>query len=242
MSERIIPTRKSIVVAADVKPSRFEGLVDQVADVEGIGGIKIGFEVGLGLGLRRAVDTVLEANDGLAVIYDHQKAGNDIPATGMNFARSMRLAHVDAAILFPFTGPATQKRWTQELQERNIGVIVGAEMTHEKIRASEGGYVIDAAFRRMFEGAVELGVTNFVVPGNKPEAVRGYRELFDDALGEGNYALWAPGFIDQGGDLSETGQLAGPNFYPIVGGGIYNHENPRQAAQELGRKVLELNS
>lgn len=246
--ERIIPAQKSLVLAADVPPHKFRGVVGALEGVEGFGGVKVGFEVGLGLGLRRAVDDVLETDEKLRVIYDHQKAGNDIPETGMNFARTMRVARVDAAILFSFTGPKTQERWTRELQERGVAVIQGAEMTHDQIRASEGGYIIDAAFRRMFEKAVELDVTHFVIPGNKPGAVKEYKALFDDTLGEGNYGLWAPGFLTQGGDLSETGQLAGPNFYPIVGSGIYGKgqlREPgemRQVAYGLGQKVLALNN
>lgn len=241
MSERIISEAKSLVFAADVQPHKFKQVVGELAGVEGLGGVKVGFEVGLGIGLREATNTVLEANDRLRVIYDHQKAGNDIPETGKNFARTMRLARVDAAILFPFTGPQTQERWTRELQDRGIGVIVGAEMTHKQIRASEGGYVLDAAFKKMFTKAVELGVVDFVVPGNKPDKVAEYKEFFDKEVGEGNYSFWAPGFIDQGGDISETGAIAGRRWNAIVGGAIYNAENIRAAASALGQKVLLLN-
>ncbi len=241
MSESIVAGGKSWALAADVQPRKFRPLVEDLEDVPGLSAIKVGFEVGLGSGLRTAVDDVLQVNEKLKIVYDHQKAGNDIPATGVNFARAMRVARVDAAILFSFTGPQTQEKWTRELQERGIGVIQGAEMTHDQIRASEGGYIVDAAFRRMFEKAVELDVTNFVVPGNKRSAVDEYKALFDDALGEGNYTLWSPGLITQGGDVSETGQAAGPNFVGIVGSGVYGSDNPRQAAVELGQKVLSLN-
>ncbi len=241
MSERIIQADKSIVFAADVQPHKFRGNIEELEGVEGLGGVKIGFEVGLGRGLRRSVDDVLEVNEKLSVIYDHQKAANDIPETGMNFARAMRVARVDAAILFPFTGPKTQDRWINELKERNIAVIQGAEMTHEKIRASEGGYIIDAAFHRMFAKAVELGVRDFVVPGNKPDKVVEYKAVFDSEIGEGHYTLWAPGFINQGGDLSETGAVAGPRFNAIVGSAIYNAPNIHEAAVNLGQKMLALN-
>lgn len=241
MSERIIPADKSVVLAADVKPSKFPGLMEQVGEVEGMGGVKIGFELGLGMGLRKAVDTVLETNDKLRVIYDHQKAGNDIPDTGMNFARTMRTARVDAAILFPFNGPVVEEKWVRELQERGVGVIVGAEMTHKKQRATEEGYILDTAFDHMFVQAIGLGVRNFVVPGNKKDRVEYYKSLFDKEVGEGEYTLWSPGFVDQGGDVSETGQVAGENWHSIVGGGIYRDENPGEAARSLGGKMLALN-
>ncbi len=241
MSERIIHADKSVVLAADVPANEFGALVGQMEGVEGVGGVKIGFEVGLGMGLRSAVDAVLDANDKMMVIYDHQKAGNDIPDTGMNFARTMRKAGVDAAILFPFNGPVVEEAWIRELQQRNVGVIVGAEMTHKQQRASESGYILDAAFDRMFFQAIGLGVRNFVVPGNKPEKVEYYKNLFDGEIGEGEYTLWAPGFVTQGGDVSETGAVAGPNFHAIVGSGIYKAEDPGAAARALGEKMLALN-
>ncbi len=241
MAESIIPTQKGLFLAADVKHRQYNPLLESLEGVEGLDGVKLGFEIGL-TGLREAVNDALEINDKWRMVYDHQKAGNDIPETGLNFARAMRIARVDAAILFPFTGPQTQERWIRELQERGVAVIQGAEMTHAQIRASEGGYILDGAFHRMFEKAVELGVRDFVVPGNKPEAVTTYKEQFDSAIGEGNYTLWAPGFVNQGGDVSETGALAGPRFNAIVGSAIYKAEDPRQAAIDLGQKMLQLNA
>jgi orotidine-5'-phosphate decarboxylase len=243
MAERL-STNRSIVLAADVEPEKFVPLVSMMEGVEGLSGVKVGLEVGLGLGLDHAADAVKEANPDLEVTYDHQKAGNDIPATGANFARAMERAGVDAAILFPFTGPVTQEKWTKELQARGIKVITGAEMTHDQIAASldgqSEGYVHPEAFRRMFALAIELGVRDFVVPGNKPDAVAGYREFFEHEIGEGEFTLWAPGFVTQGGDVSETGAVAGPNFNAIVGSGIYKAENPHQAAYNLGQKILSL--
>jgi orotidine-5'-phosphate decarboxylase len=210
MAERL-STNRSIVLAADVEPEKFVPLVSMMEGVEGLSGVKVGLEVGLGLGLDHAADAVKEANSELEVTYDHQKAGNDIPATGANFARAMERA---------------------------------AEMTHDQIAASldgqSEGYVHPEAFRRMFALAIELGVRDFVVPGNKPDAVAGYREFFEHEIGEGEFTLWAPGFVTQGGDVSETGAVAGPNFNAIVGSGIYKAENPHQAAYNLGQKILSL--
>lgn len=235
---------KSIVLAADVVPEDFAPLVGQLAGVDGLGGVKLGFELGLGMSLREATDIVKGADPDLEVIYDHQKAANDIPATGMNFARAMERGGVDTAIIFPFTGPVTQEAWTRELQQKGIKVITGAEMTHDQIAASPNGlkegYVHPEAFKRIFAKAVELDVKDFVVPGNKVEAVDGYREFFEHELGEGEFTLWAPGFLTQGGDLSDAGAVAGPRFNAIVGSGIYKAEDPRAVAIDLGQKILEL--
>src|SRR5882757_9070736 len=116
MAARIIEADRSIIVAADVEPQNFERLVHAVGHVEGLSGYKIGFEVGLGLGLREATDIVRSYGPELRVIYDHQKAATDTPYTGKDFARTMLRGAVDAAILFPFTGPDVEERWIQEHQ------------------------------------------------------------------------------------------------------------------------------
>jgi orotidine-5'-phosphate decarboxylase len=239
---RIIEAAHSVVLSPDVEPEVYPGLMDQLQGVNGLGGVKLGFELGLGLSLPTAVSMTRDALPGVKVVYDHQKAGNDIDATAVNFARTMERGGVDAAILFPFTGPVVQERWTRELQDRGIEVISGAEMTHPKQAEEDGGYIPRSAFLRMFEKAIELRVTNFVVPGNKPESVERYRKFFDSMLGAGNYDLWGPGFLTQGGDVSQTGAVAGERFHGIFGSGIYKAENPRSVAVELGQKMLALNT
>lgn len=221
------------MVGADVSGEDFPGLVDLTGDVEGVSSYKLGFQVGYSqLGLPAAVGYVKEHTD-KKVIFDHQKAGTDIDKTGANYAQVMEEAGVDAAILFPFTGPKVEERWVKELQARGIGVIVGAEMTHENFLYSEGGRIADDRLEEMFDQAIDLGVRDFVVPGNKAEKVDQYRQHFESALGLGQFALYAPGFISQGGDISETGEVAGPRFHAIVASGIVKAEDPAAAARQM---------
>jgi orotidine-5'-phosphate decarboxylase len=243
MSERLIHAQRSLIVAADVRADRFHDLVRDVSTVPEVGAIKIGFQVAFG-GLKRAVYTVRDVNSiqdaDIKIIYDHQKAGNDIPDTGTNFAREMADAGVDAAILFPFTGPKTQEAWTRALQEEEVGVIVGADMTHEGFRRREGGVMADGDMYEIFERAIERGVTDFVVPGNRPDSVRRYREFFDRELGEGNFDLYAPGFISQGGDISAAGEKAGRLWHAIIGRAITEAADPAAAASEYGSQLRNL--
>jgi orotidine-5'-phosphate decarboxylase len=237
MSEQIITADRSIVIGADLPGENFPDLVDQTGEVEGVSAYKLGFQVGYSrLSLPAAVDYVHKNTD-KKVIFDHQKAATDIDKTGANYAQTMAEAGVDAAILFPLTGPQVEERWVKELQDRNIGVIVGSEMTHPQFLHSEGGRIADDQLLAIFEQAIELGVTDFVVPGNKPEKVEHYRSYFDQALGIGKFALYAPGFISQGGDISATGEVAGPRFHAIVASAIVGAEDRREAAEEMA-KVL----
>ncbi|MDP2864307.1 MAG: hypothetical protein Q8N73_01445, partial [bacterium] len=88
--------------------------------------------------------------------------------------------------------------------------------------------------------AAENGVSNFVVPGNKTEFVLRYRELLEKLLGQGNFTLYAPGFIAQLGIISETGKVAGESWHAIVGSAIYKAEgveNMRKAALEVTSQI-----
>src|ERR1700690_3532767 len=103
MSERIIGLDKSVVIAADVEASKLAGLVAETCMVEGVGGYKVGLSLALEEGLPSIVGIVRDFTN-LPVIYDHQKAGNDIPAMGAEFAKVCKKSGVNAVILFPFAG------------------------------------------------------------------------------------------------------------------------------------------
>ena len=109
LEQKVIGRDRSVIPACDVETlEQFEELVRQTANVEGIGGYKVGFELGLGFGLPAVVEAVRRHTD-KPVIYDHQKAGTDIPDTGKGFARVVKRAGVDTIILFPQAGPETER-------------------------------------------------------------------------------------------------------------------------------------
>ena len=181
-----------------------------------------------------------EVNYGKTVIiYDHQKAGNDIPDMGKGFSKDLKEAGVDAAILFPFAGPETQTIWTNECFEAGLQVLTGGIMTHPKFLVSEGGYIADDVPERIFRLACELGVNHFIVPGNKLHWVMKLRSLVVNELGEGNYTLSAPGFLTQGGDISECAKSAGDNWHAIVGSGIYKADDIHQAAINITKQIIK---
>lgn len=229
----LIPLKRSVIPACDIPDlETFEKLVRETADVPGIGGYKIGLELVAPYGLIEVMKRGREYTD-KPFIYDHQKAGNDIPELGVKFAEGLKKSGVDSAILFPFSSPVTQREWTTACQGAGLTVIVGGHMTHKEFLESEGGYIANSAPARIYGLAAEMGVRDFVVPGNKVEFVDTYRQLLEGILGEGNFTLYAPGFISQGGDITETGQVAGENWHAIVGGGIYRAPDMKQAAIDL---------
>ncbi len=226
--KRILPCKRSVIVAADVPDYPTLGnLANAVRDVPGISGFKIGSLLGLA-GLADAVRIVRRYELSTPIIYDHQKWGNDIPEMGNPFAAQLARSGVDAAILFPFAGPATQEAYTKACFDVGLQVITGGIMTHPKFLVSEGGYIADETVERIYRFACQLGVQHFVVPGNKVDWVRRIRAILVEELGvgEGNFVLYAPGFITQKGDISECGQAAGDEWHAIVGSAIYGKPTP----------------
>ena len=238
--DRIIPSQKSVIVAADVSTIlELSTLSQKVGGVFGIGGLKIGFRLAFKR-LNQAIWTIRTTynDDNIPIIYDHQKAGNDIPAMGRGFAEDLKEAGVNAAILFPFAGPATQETWTKSCFDAGLQVITGGIMTHEKFLVSEGGYIADEAVEKIYRNACRLGVRHFVVPGTKLEWVKKIRSWLVEELGEGNFVLYAPGFIDQGGNINECAQVAGDEWHAIVGSAIYKAKDIHQAAITVTQQII----
>jgi len=232
----LISRPKSVIPACDFTSlPKLGEIVEGTKEVAGIGGYKIGSILGLTWGLRQVTHVIRELTS-LPIIYDHQKGGTDIPQLGSEFASVLRHAQVDAAILFPFGGRITEQDWIKALQDQEIHVIVGGEMTQGEFFAKNDGYIADDAPLRMFDVAIKEGVRDFVVPGNKPEAVEGYRIYFERMLPNETVTLYAPGFITQGGDISETGKAAGDNWHAIVGTALYTQPD----VESIRAKAIEL--
>lgn len=162
----IIAQKKSIIPSCDVDTlEKLQRIVQETFQIEGVGGYKIGFEICLLFGMPKVVE-VIRNYSSLPVIYDHQKAGTDIPEMGVRFAQTCK--YVDAVILFPQAGPVTEREWIRSANGEGLGVIVGGEMTHRGYLSDEGGFLRAEAPLEMYLVAAEEGVCNFVVPGNKP--------------------------------------------------------------------------
>ncbi|MDD5738360.1 MAG: orotidine 5'-phosphate decarboxylase [Candidatus Pacebacteria bacterium] len=232
---------KGVIVACDFPVlGKLDQVVMATMDLPAIVGYKVGALLALTFGLHEVVhqiSAVLPRDHNKKIIYDHQKGGTDIPDMGVNFAKVIGGAGIDAAILFPFAGMKTQVAWTKAFHEVGLTVIVGAEMTHPGFLTSEGGVIAPTVGESIFKVAAEQGVTNFVVPGNKPDVIEMYRSIFDNRVGVGRYALYAPGLITQGGDISEAGKVAGDRWYAIVGRAIYDAVDTKDI-REAAKKVV----
>ena len=225
----IIKTDKSIIPSCDVPDlERLQKLVRETCSVDGIGAYKIGLELCLKYGIPKVVKAIRKHTK-LPIIYDHQKAGNDIPELGEKFAEAVK--GVDAIILFPFAGLETEKEWIKACKKAKLGIIVGGEMTHKGFLEEDNGFISNKESLKIYEIAAENGIRDFVVPGNKPEKIRLYR-AFLEARGV-KPVFYSPGLIAQGGSITESAKAAGKSWHAIVGRALYNAKDVNKAAKEM---------
>ncbi|MFQ5474681.1 MAG: orotidine 5'-phosphate decarboxylase / HUMPS family protein, partial [Candidatus Nanoarchaeia archaeon] len=183
-------------------------------------------------GLEKAVKAIRQYTQ-KPIVYDHQKAGTHLPGGATAFASICKTAGADTVILFPQAGPTTEVAYIEAAQKAGLGVIVGGLMTHPNYVAREGGYVADGAPLRIYDLAGQMNVADFVVPGNRPDDIRDVKAQLESQGIEPTF--WAPGFLKkgQGGNVTEGAAAAGKNFKAIVGRGIKNAPDMRQAAIDL---------
>lgn len=226
----IIGVDRSIIPACDVDKDKFEEIIRETHDIPQIGGYKIGATLALSVGLPSLIEIARHYTN-KPLIYDHQKAGTDIPDTGKGFAAMLKECGIDAMIIFPLSGPATQTAWIQSAQEVGLPTIMGGYMTHERFLVSEGGYIDDTAVEKMYLNSAYHGVTDYVVPGNKPQIIQRIRNLL--LSNKIDPVFYAPGFISQGGKISEAAHVAGSRWHAIIGRAIYDATDIQKAVSSL---------
>jgi len=225
---------EGIILAADVKS--LTQLVDLTASaclVPEITAIKVGCVLGLANGLRNVVSAI-RSESNIEIIYDHQKAGTDIPAMGAPFADVCKEAGINSVIIFPQAGPETLGGFIGALVEREIKPIVGLTMTHKAYLVAEGGWIENNAPTRIRRIALNLGVTNFVLPGNKTGMIENHAgKMFNVEA-----TIMMPGIGMQGGEIKAAFRAAEPHKRrAIIGSKIYKAKDPRLAMRYFADQV-----
>ncbi len=236
---RIVLEDRSVIPACDVTDiNDFENLVKGTAEVEGIGGYKVGFSLALTYGLPKIVE-VARQYTAKPIIYDHQKAGTDVPDTANTFMRTVKSSGVESVILFPQSGPETERAWIYRAFDNDLKVIVGGIMTHPAYLVSEGGFILNDAAFEIYRLAARSGVSNFVVPGTKPDIIKAVRDVVE---AEGVNPIWyVPGMATQGGDYEKVSEALGKNNWnAIVGRAIYTAKDGdyKTAAEDQVKQLL----
>lgn len=235
-NHRFSSSRTGLILAADVDDlERLQSLVVASLGSPAVVGIKVGFSLALRYGLPGVVSTIRSVSD-VPIIYDHQKGCTDIPQMGGPFVRICKSASVDAAIFFPMSGPRTLEAFVAAARDNNLLPIVGLTMTHPGYLRADGGYITDQAPELICEACLKIGVTDFVLPGNKPAIVSQFSRGSLSTLSSAG--IFMPGIGSQGGDLVSAFSAASPHRrFAIVGSAIYNSKDPSGVITTLTREI-----
>ena len=207
---------RGIVIAADVNTLEALRFLSTIAcKIETVAAIKIGYSLGLRFGLGVVTRAIRESSS-LPIIYDHQKAGTDIPQMGLSFAQICSDFGLTAMIIFPMSGPRTLEGFARAAFDKGVEPIVGLAMTHQSYLASEGGYICEDAPERICSDAIALGVDSFVMPATKPSLTRRLTDQFVQPLKGAKILM--PGVGRQGGSVRDSVVMApGKRVFPIIG-------------------------
>jgi orotidine-5'-phosphate decarboxylase len=205
--------------------------------IPGVVGYKVGLTAVLRLGLAKAVQELRGFTD-LPLIYDHQKAGPDVPDMAAKFSAICREAGVDGLILFPVAGPRAVREFAGGAIRNGLLPIVGGDLPLPDYNVSGGGYVADDALSRIISEAVKLGVDHFVIPANNAPRVRQLAANIVDLI-DHPPGLVLPGIGALGGSIRDVFAAAGQcRCYAVVGRAIYQAPDPAAAAKALAEEAL----
>ncbi len=226
-----------IVPALDMRAlDDVKRVVEYTTRIEGVVAYKVGLTVTLPLGLPEAVRQLRTVTD-LPLIYDHQKAGPDVPDMASKFAETCKEAGADGLILFPLAGPRSVDGFVGSALEHRLLPIVGGDLPLADYNESGGGYVIDDALTLIFKRAIAAGADHFVVPGNTPDKVAHHASWLVDAVETPQ--LFIPGIGALGGSIADTFTAAsGCRAYAVVGRAVYGADDPAEAARRLAGEAL----
>lgn len=207
-------------------------VVEATSRVDGVVGYKLGLTAVLRLGLFEAVRRIRKLTD-LAIVYDHQKAGPDMPDMGPKFVALCREAKVDGLILFPVAGPRAIQTFVGGAVEAGLFPVVGGEIPVPDYTVGGGGFVADDALDRIVRLSAAVGARHFVLPANDPQTVaRRARWILEHVE---RPVVVLTGFGPLGGDVASAFKAAAgcPARLAVMGRNVYAAADPAEAARRI---------
>lgn len=230
---RKITATMGIVPALDVEDhEQFEFVVKATTRTEGVVGYKLGLSTVLTFGLKESVRRLRDLTD-LPILYDHQKAGPDMPDTARKYTAMCAEAGVDGLVLFPVAGPTAVDRFVGETMKAGMTPVVGGEIPVPDYGASGGGYMLDDALDRILADSVKIGTDHFILPAHDPAKIARWSKWI--AANVADPFVFMTGFGSLGGTIEDAFRAAAPSKrrFAIVGRLITQAKDPAQAAGTL---------
>ena len=196
-----ITASHGIICATDLDDLEAIGrLVNAIDSVEALVGYKFGSLLALRFGLAAVVKAFRRLTSKW-LIYDHQKAGLDIPSMAPEFAAVCRDAGMDALILFPVAGPGSVDAFVGATLKVGLVPIVGGALPLPDYLATGGGFVAEDALPRILDRAYALGARDFIIPATDTVAIKAHASTF---AARGTTRLYMPGIGALGGDITRA--------------------------------------
>jgi orotidine-5'-phosphate decarboxylase len=209
-----------LIIAFDMDDVAFAAnLAKDLKGAEGNFAIKIGRPLEMQTG--KGIIAKLKEFSDLPLIYDGKIA--DIPYISRKIAENAYGAGADAVIVQGFVGSDV----LNEIVDLGLGdVIAVVEMTHPG-----SDEYIQPVSEKIAEMVEDIGVDGVVLPATRPERVKKLVKIVKKA-----YVI-SPGIKAQGANPGDA-ILHGAD-YEVVGRAIYEADNPKKAAEEIYKEVIE---
>jgi len=222
-----------IVPALDVDSAdQLDRVVRETCRLEGVAGYKIGLTSVLRAGLSASVLRLREMTD-LPLLYDHQKAGPDMPDMATKFTALCKEAGVDGLILFPVAGPTAVDRFVGEAIKADLIPVVGGEIPVADYTIAGGGYMKGDTLSLIMKRAAKEGANHFVLPARDDAKIAQWTQWIAESVP--GSSVFLTGFGALGGSIKEAFAAASPcpNAFAIVGRLITESKKPGDAARRL---------
>lgn len=219
----VLKKKPGIIVALDMEDIHFATqLAEELSGARGNFAIKIGRPLEMQGG--KDVISKIKNVSSIPIIYDGKIA--DIPYISAKIAAIAYSAGADAIIMHSIVG----KDVIKEVMNLNKGdVIVVIEMTHQ-------GAVeyFEPISEKLVRDATELKVDGVVLPATRPERVKRFTRIIS-ANASDMYVI-SPGIKTQGAEPGDA--IINGADYEVIGRAIYGAKEPKKAAEELYRRII----
>lgn len=234
-----IPARLGVVPALDLDTlDDLRRVVEATCAVPGVIEYKLGLTTVLHVGLFESVKAIREITD-LPILYDHQKAGADMPDSAKSFVKICSRAGLKGLILFPVAGPTAVRQFVGHTLEAGLVAIVGGEIPVPDYLESGGGYFTIDTLDRIMAVATKMGARYFVFPANDPRAIRRRSQWLLQNIR--TPVLFLTGIGPLGGSIRESFAAAEgvPSRLAVIGRRICAAPDPAEAARRLVDEVMQ---
>ncbi|MDR3470019.1 MAG: hypothetical protein P4M07_29175 [Xanthobacteraceae bacterium] len=230
---KVLKGDMGIVPALDIEShDHLERVVRETAKRDGVAGYKLGLTSVLRFGLAESVRRLRDLTD-LPIIYDHQKAGPDMPDMAVKYTAMCKEADVDGLILFPVAGPTAVDSFAGEAIRAGLVPFVGGEIPVPDYGVSGGGYMLDDALDRILVRAVHNKVDHFVLPAHDRDKIVRWSKWIAANVASPLVVLTGFGALGGSIEVSFAAAAACQRRFAIVGRLITGSPTPGDAAARL---------